>query len=395
MIGSVSERDQGLGFFGSSSIGSFMTTVRRAVHHHTAEPSEQMQNFARNAAPNATGGRNSATPRTSTPKQHGDAYLLPQRTRADELIKIYWDVMYPIYPVLSQKRFAACYTDLWNGQRHGGDDSEFLCLLNAVFAVATLLDHEIAVQDRKPAAAAFFRRAQDLLVLWSPASLHRVQSFLVLAQYLQSTNESHQCWMFIGYAVRTAESLGLHLPATTGRMADIAQREECRRVWYGCIHMDRILAMVYGRPTVVKQAVATSAPRPLGLDEENFTTARTVDCQPDNDVSAVHEPQIVDFFVQSLDLFDILSEILEEFYELRPAMRPSSAPDEHEAYFGAGLHRGKSLSIVEIDQKLCRWEKSLLPHLREYRAGPDIYARENCPSRQVVLVRQAVVLRQR
>ena len=386
MIGSVAEDENYLGQFGSSSTGSFITIVRRAVDRTMGFTRQKPDVVTLN--PDAPNSSNAERWTKDESKQSGDAYLLPRRTRADSLMTIYWNQLYPLYPFVDQKDLTTRYNNLWNGQDTPGDESEFLCMLNTIFAVSTQIDATISAEERKSVAGAFFKRARDLLDLWRPGSVQMVQLFLLLAQYLQTTNEPHQCWMFVGYAVRTAESLGLNLPETTDRMSSIAQQEVCRRVWHSCIHMDRILAMTYGRPTMIKHLVAVHAPRPLCLDDENFPSDKTAE------LPAVDTPQIMDFFIHSLDLFEILNEILEEFYDPRSRQKPSST-DEHAIYFAASLSHGRGLSILDMDQKLSNWEQSLSEHLRNYGAASEIYAQEQGPSRKVVLARQAVILRQR
>lgn len=385
MIGSVAEADERLVHFGSSSIGSFMTTVREVVNRSTRSAGGPRCNVARS---DAGASRNVDTTMMNQSKPHGDSYLLPQRTRADALMATFWQTMWPLAPLVSKLEIMSRYNDVWTGQGNSGGEPEFLCILNTIFALSTLIDGEANVQDTTEAADAFFQRARDLLILWRPASLQRVQAFLLLALYLQATNESHQCWMFVGYAVRVAQSLGLHWPQTTDRITSLPQREEWRRVWHFCIHMDRLLAMVYGRPSMIKQSVALHAPRPLSVDEQNLP-AKTTDELP-----AVDDPQLIDFFIQSQDLFNILSEILEEFYDPR-FKQMSSSSDEHEAYFGVNSPNRKSLPILEIDQKLSKWEQSLPKHLRTDRTAHSNLFEDKNPSRTKVLVRQAIVLRQR
>jgi hypothetical protein len=72
----------------------------------------------------------------------------------------------------------------------------------------------------------------------------------------------HQCWMVIGLAVRTAQSLGLHLPETSAQISSPRRQQMTRRFWYGCVLMDTTL-MTYGRPTMVKSHAATVVPLPL------------------------------------------------------------------------------------------------------------------------------------
>ncbi|MCJ1306228.1 hypothetical protein MMC08_009046 [Hypocenomyce scalaris] len=380
MIGSIENTGVALGHFRSTntSIGSFMAIVRQAVNRSTGH-SRQNPDLTGKGPP-STGKADAST--TDPSKLSSDASLLPPRTRADALLANYWNTAHAITPVVSRKKMTRYYDTLWRGQDNSDDESEFLCILNAIFALSALADHTTDVQARRTAANSFFQRARDLLVFWRPASIQRVQSFLLLAQYLQSTNESQQLWMFAGYAVRTAESLGIHLAETTDRILDISQREECRRVWQVCIFLDRTLAMVYGRPTTIKQDVAGLAPRPLRLDEENYPSSTTAH------VPASDRPQLVDFFLFSQDLFNILSQVLEESYDPR-SRKKSPSVNEHLPYFANGL------SFLDIDLKLTTWEHSLPKHLQNYRGASEIYAQERPPTKDVILVRQAVMLRQK
>ena len=96
-------------------------------------------------------------------------------------------------------------------------------------------------REREASTGKFFDRAQDLLNLdlWGVGSVDLVQCLLLMGQYLQSINSLHQCWTVGGLATRVAEGLGLHLPETSGKLPDIRQREHLRRLWHGCILLDR------------------------------------------------------------------------------------------------------------------------------------------------------------
>jgi hypothetical protein len=48
--------------------------------------------------------------------------------------------------------------------------------------------------------------------------------------------------MIGGLATRFAESLELHLPETSANAPSVGQRESLRRVWHGCILLDRYVA---------------------------------------------------------------------------------------------------------------------------------------------------------
>ena len=46
-------------------------------------------------------------------------------------------------------------------------------------------------------------------------SLQLIQVLLLSAEFLQSTDEPHQCWVAVGIAIRVAQSLGLRLNSTS------------------------------------------------------------------------------------------------------------------------------------------------------------------------------------
>jgi len=168
-------------------------------------------------------------------------YVLPSRKTADNLLRVYWDTVHTLFPILNQKQFEEAYEGIWSGLPSESDESLMMCTLNVVFALASQYSESLLAKERDTTAGKFFDRAQDLLNLdlWSTGSIQLVQCLLLMAQYLQSINSLHQCWMVGGLATRVAEGLGLHLPETSANAPCIQQREHLRRLWHGCILLDR------------------------------------------------------------------------------------------------------------------------------------------------------------
>jgi hypothetical protein len=99
-----------------------------------------------------------------------------------------------------------------------------------------------------------------------------VQYLLLVGQYLQGTQKSVQAWTVHGLAITTAFQLGLHSPRTTQGFAAI-ECEIRKRVWFGCILLDRYvvpanhnmiqveltkldyrtLSMTFGRPSIIPE----------------------------------------------------------------------------------------------------------------------------------------------
>jgi hypothetical protein len=76
-------------------------------------------------------------------------------------------------------------------------------------------------------------------------SLELVQTLLLTAQYLQSTQMWGMCWNLVGLAVRLAQGIGLHLnPSDSSKhsgaqSSSLLDEEMRRRVWGGCVTLDR------------------------------------------------------------------------------------------------------------------------------------------------------------
>jgi hypothetical protein len=172
-------------------------------------------------------------------------YVLPSRKTADNLLRIYWDTVHPLFPFLNQKQFEEDYDSIWSGVPPESEESLMMCTLNVVFALASQYSEALLAKERETASAKFFDRAQDLLNLdlWGTGSVQLVQCLLLMAQYLQSINSLHQCWMVGGLATRVAEGLGLHLPETSSNASCIREKEHLRRLWHGCILLDRYVLL--------------------------------------------------------------------------------------------------------------------------------------------------------
>lgn len=224
-------------FFGSKSAGSFVQQIRAAINAKVKTPSPGQN------TPVISGSPLPQLP-TIQPKTHdgpGVEYVLPSRKTADTLIEVYWNSVHPLYPFLDFRQFQSMYEGIWAGEPSESDESVMMCTLNVVFALASQFSESLAPRERETSARKYFDRAQDLLNLdlWDLGSVQLVQCLLLMGQYLQSTNSPHQAWMVTGLTVRIAEGLGLHLPETSVRIDDVHQRELVRRLWHGCVVMDR------------------------------------------------------------------------------------------------------------------------------------------------------------
>ena len=229
-------------YFGSSSAGSFTKQIKAALDSRlgTKAPTAPLaHNTAAFAGTASSGLRDPASCGYSIADDPN--YVLPGRRQADHLMDLYWHYVDTLYPFLDQAKWGRYYSNMFAGIHLGTDERVFVSTLNIIFALSTQLIESLQPEQRDAASRVYFQRAQALLRLglWEPGSLELVQCLLLMSQYLQTTSNAHQTWMVVGSAVRTAQSLGLHLPETSAGIVDPVERELVRRLWHGCVLMDR------------------------------------------------------------------------------------------------------------------------------------------------------------
>jgi hypothetical protein len=362
-------------FFGSSSAGSFMKRIKAAIDVKIgmpqASPSEQETSRALYLlSPPTSNGR---------PQDENIEYVLPSRKTADNLTATYWTLVHPLYPFLDRQVFEDAYNSIWRGSQTGVDERMFMCMVNVIFALGSQLSQSIKAELRGPTAKVYFKRAQELLHLdlWSMGSIELVQTLLLMGQYLQSTTNPHQCWMVIGHAIRIAQGLGLHLAETSAELRSAREREVARRIWHGCIMMDRILSMTLGRPAMISKPLADAVPLPAMVDYEPDSSAMGM-----LDAHNESRPAMMAFYIKSLHLYGIINDILLALY-----MGQQRTPQEDNSI--SLFDRDNSCDITKVfqlDQALMKWGQTMPQHLR-------VSSYESAQSE--IFLRQAVVCRAR
>ncbi|KAH7014171.1 fungal-specific transcription factor domain-containing protein [Microdochium trichocladiopsis] len=379
-------------YFGSSSVGSFTRQLRAAVSGPTSSGASQPQNNQPDGAPslsvtshqaghgfllhrpstsatpyNHTGGISSSNDDDSEPHE----YVLPSRKQADRLVHLYWYYVDGLYPFLDRETFQACYESLFSGTSAmpSSDERIFVSLLNSIFALATELQEGYPSEQRAEASKEYYTRAQQSLRfnVWDGGSVQVVQCLLLMGQYLQSTNHPHQTWMVIGAAIRIAQGLGLHLPETSARLGDARDRELVRRIWHGCILMDRMLALTHGRPSMVSSETAEAVPQPLmldvgALDPSSSHSHSMAAAGADLDDSSPHKYRFA-FFVKTLDLYRIIHRVLKAFYST-PSTNSRGLESHKAEWLETDQGEADAGKAIMIDNELTKWEAGLPAHLQ-------------------------------
>ena len=351
MMGLMEDEPQtSSGHYGDSSAKSFMNQIKSVMNQQASSSDSQTPSPSKRSLTRPLRSR-----RVST--KHLQDYVLPSRQRADHLLIVYWRLVNTLYPFLDTVEVKTSYQRLWTGEELGEEGSTFLCLLNMIFSIACNLDPGTIPSERARNAEAFYQRAREFLDLdlFQHRSILTVQCFLLLGQYLQSTNDPQQCWIFVGLAIRMAQSLGLDLASTSAEADSEHECEVLRRVWHGCVLMDRTLSMTFGRPAMITAQAAASVPRPSAHSESHSCRCFAELCSPDSSETSPH------FFIEALKLYELMSETLLTLYN--PALQEESTGDTVTTCLGSLGTRAVG-NVLEMDKNLCSWSRGLPVHLR-------------------------------
>ena len=351
MMGLIEEEHQKshLNMFSDSSATGFMNQIKSVINQRLSPPDVERGSQAVRAS--------SRPPLSSHPSKHQNFdYILPSRQRADHLLDSYWRLVHTLYPFLDTDEVLSTYRRLWTGESLGEDGPTFLCLLNVIFSITCILDPSIKPEERVSSADVFYQRARELLDfdLMQRQSILTAQCFLVLGQYLQSTNDPQQCWIFVGLAIRIAQSIGLDLPSTSANAQTPQQRDHLRKVWHGCVLMDRALSMTFGRPSMITSQAAAAVPRPMAHQDLSECHCYTEAGQPDSTFSELH------FFIESLKLYELMNETLLRLYN--SAYSEESLEDPYGIFFGT-LGVKAAGTIFDMDRKYLLWSGKVPTHL--------------------------------
>ena len=245
----------------------------------------------------------------SIPSRHGSmpsAFELPPAEEMEELMKTYFEHTGLLFPFIHEPSFMETYAEFKNSN-FSKVRRTWLGLLFVMLAMASVVD-----PGNKEAAPARFEKSRLLnergahlcrFASVRGSSLEIVQYLLLASQFLQSTQKSSQTWMLHGLAVKGAYAIGLHSNQASQRYAPL-ENEVRNRTWYGCILLDRILSMTFGRPPLIPEdyiRVPIAKPWPDG--------PRPAD--PNDDFQAPS----MDFWNSSISIHRLIGRTISNLYE--------------------------------------------------------------------------------
>ncbi|KAK6385028.1 hypothetical protein LTS17_002591 [Exophiala oligosperma] len=243
--------EEDCGYFGPSSNVAFVRHISLALAKASGQ-SQMIQTRTDSSLPSANewtrvtrphyvhGGTSEGTfPRS---QRSVNIYTLPPEDYTWRLIKEYFQKTGQLLPFIHEESFCETYFQL-KRTNFTMARRTWLGLLNMILAMATTLtvDGYPSSEERIAESDVYYQRANGLL-----------QYLLIVGQYLQGTQKSVRAWTVHGLAITTAFQLGLHSPRTNQDFPPL-ESEIRKRVWFGCILLDRTLSMTYGRACMIPE----------------------------------------------------------------------------------------------------------------------------------------------
>ncbi|KAH8821952.1 fungal-specific transcription factor domain-containing protein [Xylogone sp. PMI_703] len=246
-----------------------------------------------------------------------------------------------MYMILHEPTFREQYDSVW--QSGPQPDDLWFCLLNMVFTLGSLFSDCLNSEDSESKARNFFAQATDLFNFddIDYGSLAIVQALLLMGQYLHIRRVT-RCWHVFGIAIRIAEGLGLQLSDANNK-CDPVERETRKRCWCGCMVMDTMLAMTFGRPTMIPTQYYDNAEMPEPVDDVRIARESSAPQQQDS------APPRILLFIKRIKLCVILHRILQTLYRMTPDNGDSRFPAEE---------------MMKFDQQLDAWNNDLPVSMR-------------------------------
>ena len=201
---------------------------------------------------------------------HARPWSLPTRRTADSLVARFFSRHNVAFPILHERSFRRQYSRLWDSTRA----APYCCglcsqqsqgklvapTIYAVFAITLRYESTVRVEENTHQTKSFFRMAQNvdfLDILETEVGLELVQWLLLIARYLQSTEQLSKCKNVSATAIRMAQSMGLQYSVSEARKRGLLSKpvtqleHELRsRLWYACVLLERCVCTVrsYFRP---------------------------------------------------------------------------------------------------------------------------------------------------
>ena len=275
-----------------------------------------------------------------------DIRALPAEQRVLQLLHLFFSDTGMLFPYVNHEEIACTYFTMKRAQ-FAGVRRSWLCLLNVIFAFSTssCLRPNQPAEDDATESEVFFHRACKLAEGFDRRrpTLEMIQCFLLMSQYRQGTQHFDRVWDLHGMTLKTAWQLGLHCKTNSSSISAL-EVETRKRTFFGCLLLDRTLAMTFGRPPILPNHYFTME-MPMSKSLETM--------MPSSEVASSSTPDTVCLFTATIELYLLLGDILADLYGNNLSSDlPRSMSD-------------MTQSILCLEKRLAAWKRNLPPELQK------------------------------
>jgi Fungal specific transcription factor domain len=169
---------------------------------------------------------------------------LPLRHMAENLFDRYFRIANIVWPFLLEDVTRDRFNRMWMSSQP--QNPVWMAQLNLIMSLGCQfyedgpLGNE-SLPEAYDSGKQFYRRARGFIIpsMFTGNSIGMLQNLLLMVQYQQGTMRANQCWLTIGYAIRMAQGLGLHLVMPEDKSLHPVEVELRKRLWCGCFCLDR------------------------------------------------------------------------------------------------------------------------------------------------------------
>ncbi|OAP62149.1 hypothetical protein AYL99_04352 [Fonsecaea erecta] len=286
------------------------------------------------------------------------ALSLPFGELQDQLIRSFVLYVLPFMPVVDMEDIL--------GALDGKDGSPKISLVvfqailfsGTAFVELPLLQ-EAGYESRRAARADFYQKVKLLYDFdWDVDRIALIQALLLLNYWYVSENDPKDPWHWLGVCISLATSIGLNQPFTHTQ-TDPKTRALWRRIWWTCVHRDRIISISMRRPMRIRDEDIRLPPLQM-LDFESEPIHSAIVSLKDN-AFLTHRnvrSMLAEMYIAKVKLLLFIGRILQCFYHLRGF---GGSTSESTMLYTPQRSEVNGEQYLELQRDLDQWYRDLPP----------------------------------
>lgn len=191
--------------------------------------------------------------------------VLPSKEQADILIKQFFEIVDPVYPIIDRAEFLATYEIFWSltEEAKAEYNADIIALHLVLYATATQFFDAFAHAERQKTSEFYMSAAHQALQMssyWSHITIPTIQAMCLTFNWLVNDNYVNDAWTFCGILLRQAQVLQLHRDPQTLLPDASAEEQHLRCVlWQMVVSQDIGICLFLKLPPATSISDVTSA----------------------------------------------------------------------------------------------------------------------------------------